>query len=404
MKQTILVNKKKNIKIEKIVKPKLVYLPLIGYKSECKKVVNIGDSVAIGTLIAKSKVPFEIRVRSTVSGKIIDVLEKTYLNGTKVKCIVIENDFKETIEPIKIKKPTNQLEFVELLKAYGIQGMGGSGFPTYLKYQNELKILVVNAIECEPYLNADNVLGITYVEEIIKGLERIKQIMNLEKVIIAVKKKNITFVKTYQEQLKNNKQIELIVLEDYYPLGYERNLIKEVLNVKYKSLPSEKQIVVNNIATIYMIAKALKDEYLTTRIITLSGDLTKTTNYEVKIGTIFSDIYNMEKECHLIAGGPMMGECLLDDDIIVTYNLNGLLLMKEISNDEENCLRCGKCIEVCPMKLSPVLIKDSLFSIDKLKTMNPEKCIECGLCSYICPAQIKIRERIKEAKKIVREK
>lgn len=404
MKQTILVNKKKNIKIEKIVKPKLVYLPLIGYKSECKKVVNIGDSVAIGTLIAKSKVPFEIRVRSTVSGKIIDVLEKTYLNGTKVKCIVIENDFKETIEPIKIKKPTNQLEFVELLKAYGIQGMGGSGFPTYLKYQNELKILVVNAIECEPYLNADNVLGITYVEEIIKGLERIKQIMNLEKVIIAVKKKNITFVKTYQKQLKNNKQIELIVLEDYYPLGYERNLIKEVLNVKYKSLPSEKQIVVNNIATIYMIAKALKDEYLTTRIITLSGDLTKTTNYEVKIGTIFSDIYNMEKECHLIAGGPMMGECLLDDDIIVTYNLNGLLLMKEISNDEENCLRCGKCIEVCPMKLSPVLIKDSLFSIDKLKTMNPEKCIECGLCSYICPAQIKIRERIKEAKKIVREK
>lgn len=404
MKQTILVNKKKNIKIEKIVKPKLVYLPLIGYKSECKKVVNIGDSVAIGTLIAKSKVPFEIRVRSTVSGKIIDVLEKTYLNGTKVKCIVIENDFKETIEPIKIKKPTNQLEFVELLKAYGIQGMGGSGFPTYLKYQNALKILVVNAIECEPYLNADNVLGITYVEEIIKGLERIKQIMNLEKVIIAVKKKNITFVKTYQEQLKNNKQIELIVLEDYYPLGYERNLIKEVLNVKYKSLPSEKQIVVNNIATIYMIAKALKDEYLTTRIITLSGDLTKTTNYEVKIGTIFSDIYNMEKECHLIAGGPMMGECLLDDDIIVTYNLNGLLLMKEISNDEENCLRCGKCIEVCPMKLSPVLIKDSLFSIDKLKTMNPEKCIECGLCSYICPAQIKIRERIKEAKKIVREK
>ena len=404
MKKTITVNKKKSLKLEKSIKPKKVYLPLIGYRTECKPMVKINDQVAIGTLIGKSKEPFEVNIRSTVSGKVIDILEKTYLNGSKIKCLVIENDFKETKEIIKVKEPTNQEEFVELLKVYGIQGMGGSGFPTYLKYQNKLKTLIVNAIECEPYLNTDNVLGIESASEIIVGLEKMISILKLKRIIICVKEKNKDFIKTFQEILKDNPQIELKVLKDYYPLGYERTLIKEVLNVTYKNLPSEKQIVVNNLATIHMISKALKNEYLTTRIITLSGDLTKTTNYKVKIGTLFSDLYKIEKTCHLIAGGPMMGECLLDDEVMITYNLNGLLLMKEISISEEECLRCGKCVEVCPIKLSPVLIKDNFHNLDKLKALNPEKCIECGLCSFVCPAQIKIRERVKEAKELVKEK
>ena len=189
-------------------------------------------------------------------------------------------------------------------------------------------------------------------------------------------------------------------------MGWERNLIKEILKVDYDRLPIEKNIVVNNLQTIYSIYLALfQDKKYTKRVFTITGlNSDININVEAKIGTKILDIINelgtINKDFNVIANGPMMGKLVDVNDLILSSNLNCLLLLPQKEYEETKCLRCAKCVENCPANIAPVLIKENINNKETLKQLNPNKCIECGLCSYICPAKINLRDYIIKAKEV----
>ena len=194
-------------------------------------------------------------------------------------------------------------------------------------------------------------------------------------------------------------------------MGWERTLVRQVKHVEYRTLPIERGIVVNNISTIYAIYEALKyNKPVMERFVTFTGDgLKNPRNVLLKVGTsAFEVLEKLEidaREYIVVAGGPMMGDAILDEELVITPNLNCVLVLKKGLEDiETTCLRCGKCVEVCPAKISPVMIRDHLKDPGYLSRLQPLKCVECGLCSYICPAKIRVRESVREAKKIVKER
>ena len=398
-------------------KPDKVYIPLEHNKNETSTIlVKKDDYVFKGSLLGKRKGKFTLPVFSSVSGKVLDFEEHTISTGEKVKCVVIENDFKERIE--KGLKQDNELskiskdEFIERLEKCGIVGMGGAGFPTYLKYKTDEKIhtLIVNAVECEPYITADYFVIDRRCEEILEMIDAILEINDINECIIAFKKSNDTLLKVFNKYIGTYLKIKLVMLPNKYPFGWERKLIKKVTGITYDKLPSEKGIIVNNVSTIYAMYQALKlNKPILERIVTFSGaGLKKPQNVLVKIGTPVSEVIDYiggvykSKKTVLIAGGPMMGTQV--EDFVITPEINSVLVLEDNFKVEvTECLRCGKCVNVCPAKICPVLIKDSMNDLDKLKELEPNKCISCGLCSYVCPAKINLREYVKEAYKKVGE-
>lgn len=363
---------KKETKQSEIKKIDTKYL-YFNVPDDYKIVVKKNEKVKINTPIAISST--NTTIVSSVSGKILEI----------GKTIKIENDFKETKEKIKVEKITKD-KFVEILKNSGIKGMGGAGYPTYKKYQNKIKTLIVNAVECEPYRTSDYALVKENTEDIINSIKEIMKINNIEKTIIAVKK--ISKMKNYFiPYLTDN--IVIYETKNIYPAGWSKGLVKEILNIDVNTHSSELGIIVNNVATIYAIGEALKGNYLDSRIVTITGNTNKKGNYKIKIGTDIKDIIDTN---NLIIGGPMMGKKYNND--FITPEVSCLF----VNNDnfvETTCIRCGKCIEVCPVNLEPVLIKDNIKNKEKLKKLNTNKCIGCGLCSYICPARIDLREIVK---------
>ena len=199
------------------------------------------------------------------------------------------------------------------------------------------------------------------------------------------------------------------LVPNIYPMGWEKALVKQVIGKDYDNYPSDIGVVVNNISTIYAIYEALKyNKPLIERIITFSGEgLEKPSNVLVKIGTPVNEILDelkIKPNSIIVAGGPMMGNKV--EDLVISANLNCVLALNDDLNMATPCLECGKCVSVCPVKLSPVLIMKTKYKkekdIKKFKVLHPEKCIGCGLCSYICPAKLFVRERVKEAKNIIR--
>ena len=387
-----------------------------GNDTDITVLVKKGEYVHKGSMIAKTKGNYRIPIHSSVSGIVLDFEEKTCFSGKKVKCVVIKNDYKETIDPkLKCQKKLNQYtkeEFLNALRDNGVIGLGGAGFPTYVKYDNTTaKTLIVNAVECEPYIMADHTISKAKCEEILETIDAIVEINNLEQAIIVIKETNNELKEIFENYIGTYLKIKLKCVKNYYPAGWEKNIVKDVLGKHYDRIPLEVGVIVNNISTIYAIYEALKyNKPLIERIITFSGEsLTTRSNVLVKIGTPVIDILKqlgIAKDSIIISGGPMMG-VKVDDDVVISSNQNSILVLHEEQACPTTCLKCGKCVEVCPVKLSPILIMNTINSKDKnkdkLKTMQPQKCIECGLCSYICPAKIKLREEVKRAKEILKE-
>lgn len=394
-----------------------VYIPLAnGNDTDVTVLVKKGEYVYKGDMIGKTKGDFRIPIISSVSGVVVDFEEMSHASGKIVKCVVIENDKNDNYRDNKeIKKDISDYtkeEFIEILKESGIVGMGGGSFPTYVKYETDKKIktLIVNAVECEPYITADHTILKNKCEEILETIDAIMEINDIDEAIIAIKKSNIELKKCLDDFLGTYLNIRVSTVPDLYPMGWERNLVRYIKKEQYEHVPIECGIVVNNVSTIYAIYEALKyRKPLTERIVTISGNLAQEPiNVLVPIGTLVKDVIDsvvgIKDSNHvlLIAGGPMMGKTV-DDKLVVSANLSSVLLLKELTNDElVNCLRCGKCVEVCPAKLSPVLIKDNCDDKEKLKQLLPNRCIACGLCSYICPSKILVREYVSKAKETLR--
>ena len=413
------IPRKKNMSLKEDIlnfnKPKYVYIPLIAFHDEDITVlVKKGDYVCKMDEIGRKKGNFKVPIYSSVSGKVIDIEEHDHISGKKVKCVVIENDFKEEVKDLKettdkINKFSKE-EFIDIVKNAGIVGLGGAGFPTYAKYDTDtkIKVLVVNAIECEPYITADAMHIKGHVEELLEAVDAVLTINNIEKAVLAIRKDNTVLIDAVKEYIGSYLNIELKILKNIYPMGWERLLIKEALHVTYDRLPIEKGIVVNNASTMFAIFEALKyNKPLTERVVTFSGEgLKHPRNVLVKIGTKVEDVlnelgYNKKDKLLIVAGGPMMG-ITSSADLVISADVNAVLLLKDVMYDSVRCIRCGKCNLVCPANLYPVLIKDFYKNKDKLIKLEPNKCVECGLCSYICPSKINVREYVREAKKNIK--
>ena len=411
---TIKMDDKIKVKKEMLefIKPQKIYIPLENKSGiKYKKLVNIGDYVFKGQVVAINE-SIDFPIHSSVSGYVVENESNELNTGKKVECIVIENDFKEKYKEklgsIKELSNYSKEEFIELLKTSEITGLGGSDFPTFLKYNTDSKInyLLVNGVECEPYISCDKVVMSKYMEKILEAVDAILDIMKIKKAYIVVKSSNIESQKVINKYINTYPNIKLALMPDMYPAGWERNVVEVVLHKKYDKYPVEVGAIVSNVSTIYAIYEMLKyNTPLTERIITITGTgIRKPSNIKVKIGTKLSEIieniegYKDIKKPIFIAGGPMMGSSLPSDNLIVTRDLNCVLVIDDIELTNYPCIKCGKCTNVCPVHLLPVMIMNNIGNEKKLKELMPQRCIECGLCSYVCPSKIEVREYVRIAK------
>lgn len=411
---TIKMDDKIKVKKEMLefIKPQKIYIPLENKSGiKYKKLVNVGDYVFKGQVVAINE-SIDFPIHSSVSGYVVENESNELNTGKKVECIVIENDFKEKYKDKlgSIKEISNysKEEFIELLKTSEITGLGGSDFPTFLKYNTDSKInyLLVNGVECEPYISCDKVVMSKYMEKILEAVDAILEVMKIKKAYIVVKSSNIESQKVINKYINTYPNIKLALMPDMYPAGWERNVVEVVLHKKYDKYPVEVGAIVSNVSTIYAIYEMLKyNTPLTERIITITGTgIRKSSNIKVKIGTKLSEIieniegYKDIKKPIFIAGGPMMGSSLPSDNLIVTKDLNCVLVIDDIELNSYPCIKCGKCTNVCPVHLLPVMIMNNIGNEKKLKELMPQRCIECGLCSYICPSKIEVREYVRIAK------
>ena len=411
---TIKMDDKIKVKKEMLefIKPQKIYIPLENKSGiKYKKLVNVGDYVFKGQVVAINE-SIDFPIHSSVSGYVVENESNELNTGKKVECIVIENDdkekYKDKLGSIKEISNYSKEEFIELLKTSEITGLGGSDFPTFLKYNTDSKInyLLVNGVECEPYISCDKVVMSKYMEKILEAVDAILEIMKIKKAYIVVKSSNIESQKVINKYINTYPNIKLALMPDMYPAGWERNIVEVVLHKKYDKYPVEVGAIVSNVSTIYAIYEMLKyNTPLTERIITITGTgIRKPSNIKVKIGTKLSEIieniegYKDIKKPIFIAGGPMMGSSLPNDNLIVTKDLNCVLVIDDIELTNYPCIKCGKCTNVCPVHLLPVMIMNNIGNEKKLKELMPQKCIECGLCSYICPSKIEVREYVRIAK------
>lgn len=409
-------NNKINYNIEMYTKPENIYVPLENKNGiTYKHLVKEGDYIYKGEVVAiNEKINFP--VHSSVSGYATFGTNKIIGNGKKIKCVVVKNDFKEKYEKSKLVKKDissyTKEDFIEALRENGITGLGGSDFPTFIKYNTgNIKYLLVNAVECEPFISCDKAVIHNYADCILEAVDDIMEIMHIPKAYIVMKETNTDSIKMISKYIKTYPNITIKLVEDAYPNGWERLVVKNTLGIEYDKYPSEKGIIVSNVSTIYAIYEMLTyNRPLTERVVTITGPgIKKKTNVKVKIGALASEVisnldgYKDIKNPLFIAGGPMMGSSLPTDEVIITKDIGCLLVIEDHFEKNLPCIKCGKCMEVCPAGIYPVLIMENRDNIKKLKELKPNKCVECGLCSFTCPSKIEVREFVRIAKERVKE-
>jgi len=410
-----------NKKIEKAPIPKQVILPLsqhIGAPS--KSIIEIGDLVKTGQKIAEPGSYVSVPIHSTISGKVTKKIQTvSSVTSNVVEAIVIESDGKD--EWIKTKKNNNPLDLsndklIKSIQDAGIVGLGGATFPTHVKLkpppEKKIDTIIVNGCECEPYITSDNRLMIEHGKEIINGLKIMIKILGCNNAYIAIENNKPDAIKTINEHLKTIKkdeyQIEVISLETQYPMGAEKTLLKRILarEVPIGGLPMDVGVVVQNISTLYAIYEALYlGKPLVERVVTVSGEINKPKNLLARFGTSSEEIIyycgGIKQNANvMIFGGPMMGISQVSLDTPIQKGTNSIHIRRDEKETESNCIRCGSCIETCPMSLMPfmyvLLVKNKKYS--DLKNYYIDNCVECGSCSYGCPAKIPIVQYIKTGK------
>jgi electron transport complex protein RnfC len=373
--------------------------------------VSLGDTILVGQVVGIRKdmyVPFF----SSVSGKIIHKVDQYHPTvGRAVPHFVIENDHQykqqNALKPLS-NQPTRD-QIINQIKEGGLTGLGGSGFPTYFKYQSakDVEYVLINGVECEPYLSTDYQAAQLYAEEVIKGSEFFRIAANAQKVIIAFKQTKVAIKEALEPYLKNYPNIEIRSVPDVYPMGWERTLVRTVLHREYDKFPLEAKVIVSNLTSAIALHQLVVfGKPVTERILTLSGaGLHQDVNVKVPVGMLMSDViqsiggYAMEAVTAFI-GGPMSAKAVKDDRFSVQPHFGGFTVLAPISSQEETCLRCGACTSNCPANLQPIEIKLALDSQNtaRLLKLDAMKCVECGICTYVCPSKIEVTEAVRLGK------
>lgn len=381
-----------------------------------KPVVEVGATVAAGTLIARADGMISANVFSPVSGTVAGIETRKNKQGANAPFIHIKNDFKNREEFMPPADVSDARAVRERIGEAGIVGLGGAGFPTLVKLSpsKPVDILIINAAECEPYLTCDYRVMLDRTEEFVKGVKILSSCLGVARTVIGIEENKM---EAY-EKLRAFDGFELILLEKKYPQGGEKQLIYACCGrvVPAKALPMDVGVVVQNVATALAVYEAVeKGKPLYERVVTVSGKgVAEPKNLLVKTGTLFEEALDFcggisEDTQKLIAGGPMMGTSLYDASGVFTKTDSGLLaLTGEEANVSQpsNCISCGACARACPMNLMPMYIDFYALAGD-FKTSEKygtNYCIECGCCANVCPAKRPLVQSIRLAKAKLREK
>lgn len=392
-----------------------------------KPVVNRGEKVKAGQLIAEASSFISSNVHAPVSGTIFKIDNIIDASGYRRPCFVINVEGNEWDEEIDLtntlitKEDYTPQEIIEKVKKAGIVGMGGATFPTHVKLMvpkgKKAEYLIINGVECEPYLTSDHRLMLEKGEEVLVGTRLLMIALGVEKAMIGIENNKPDAIEHLTTLSKKYKGITVHALKVKYPQGGEKQLIKALTNREVPSgkLPVEVGCVVQNIGTVFAVYEAVqKNKPLIDRVVTVTGKGIKTpSNFKVRIGTPVKDLIEAagglpENSGKIISGGPMMGKALLNSDVPVVKGSSGILILEDESASrptENPCIRCSKCMDVCPMGLEPYLLsrfaRTKHFSeAEKEKVMD---CIECGSCQYTCPANIPLLDYLRLGKSKVGE-
>ncbi len=392
-------------------------------------VVNVGDTVKEGQLIAKASSFVSANIHSPVCGDVVGIEKRKNAQGATVDYIHIKSNGKQDAALLKkLDNPTRE-QIVERVAEAGIVGMGGAGFPTAVKIQpkDAVDCLIINAAECEPYLNCDNRLMIEKTREFIEGVKLLAKAIDVNQIYIGLEANKMEAYSALvaldgvvgEEMPKQEGDIVVVLLKKKYPQGAEKTLIKACVNreVPVGGLPSAVGCIVNNVGTAYATYDAVVNGVpLYKRLMTVSGrGVRNPKNIEVRIGTPLSAIVDFcgeltEDTVKLVSGGPMMGFSLADLDVATTKTDSGFLALtdKEASTVLPTpCINCGRCANVCPMKLMPMYIDfyATVGDYDKaVKIGGAMNCFECGTCAYVCPAKRPIVQSVRLTKSKMKEK
>lgn len=411
----------KSIEIIKI--PGEVVVPLAQHiGAPCQPVVKKGDEVKVGTLLGKSVGFVSANIHSPVSGKVKKIDKALDASGYKRDAVyidVVDDVWEDSIDrSTTLVRECNltSKQIIDKIAAAGIVGMGGATFPTHVKLtpppDNKAEVLIINGVECEPYLTADHTLMMAKAEEIFVGIELLMKAVNVTRAVIGIENNKRDAIDRFKQVAKDFPSIEIQPLKVQYPQGGEKQLIDAVMRRQVPSgaLPISVGAVVQNVGTAFAVYEAVqKNKPLVERVVTVTGkDVANPCNLLSRIGIPLSNLIEHagglpETTGKVVSGGPMMGKAIASIEIPVTKGTSGILIVPTLEarrKQMKDCIKCGKCVNICPMGLNPTtLMTLTEYEVwDKAEKEKITDCIECGSCSFICPSDRPLLDYIRLGK------
>lgn len=389
----------------------------------CKPLVAVGETVCMGQKIGDGE-GLCVPVHAPVSGVVEAIEDRPHPGGGTCPAIIIKNDFLDTphhtLKPHANPEQLAPAELVSILRESGLVGMGGAAFPTDIKSKTGMgytSVLILNACECEPYITADDALLRARSGDVLRGLALLARILNPDQTVIGIEDNKPEAAAILRETLKDIPGVELRVLPTRYPQGAEKQLIQAVTGRQVPSggLPKDVGCAVFNAATAFAAYRAVYEGMpLIERVVTVTGEGVKEPrNLIVRVGTSFQEVIDTagglgDDVWKVLSGGPMMGVAQGDLSVPVTKAVNAVLCLSSAQNGESAhpvCIRCGKCLEVCPMGLEPLYLYrySNAGDLDALKRLHLTDCIECGCCAYACPGKVPLVQGFRAGKRAMKE-
>ena len=398
--------------------PKVAVIPLsMHLGAPANAIVAVGDKVQVGQKIAEAAGFISAPVHSSVSGTVVAIEDRPHANRGMCPAIVIESDGLGTLHAsVKPNKPLEELtadEIINIVKEAGIVGMGGAGFPTYVKLKpgKPIDAVLVNACECEPMLTADHRVLLAYADEIVYGLKAVMKTVDAPRGVIVIEDNKPDAIELLQQKVADIEGMEVCVARTKYPQGGEKMLIKRVLDrfVPSGKLPADVGAVVCNVSTVKAISDAIQTGMpLIERVTTVTGPyIPNPGNFIVKIGTNAEELVAacggiMAGDVTVKAGGPMMGFVQKNVDFPIMKGSNGIIAVDTDHTEPQECIKCGRCVDVCPMSLQPLYFAKLVMDPQALKERNIMDCMECRCCESICSSKLPLVSMIKMGKNAVR--
>ena len=394
-----------------------------------KPVVKKGDNVKVGTLLAEAGGFVSAPIYSSVSGTVVKIDEAIDATGYRKPVIIVKvegDEWEESIdrsdklETLEAHPELTSEEIVERIKKAGVTGMGGAGFPTFIKLcpppTAKAECVILNGVECEPYITSDYRLMMEHADEILIGLDLLMKAVKVTKGYIGIEENKPKAIELFEEKTINNPNVEIVPLAKKYPQGGEKQLVDAVIRRQVPAppaIPVNVGAVVQNVGTAFAVYQAvMKNKPLFERYTTVTGKkLEKPSNFLVRMGTPMIDLINEcggmpEGDNKLLAGGPMMGKALTSVEVPICKGTNSVTIL---SGDDakrkpaQPCIRCAKCVSACPMGLEPYLLAtaSALHDWEKVEAAGITSCIECGSCQFTCPAHRPMLDNIRLGKSTV---